>query len=156
MLFRSNYSVENSVFEVVVPANYKLRYKSFQYNKEPVTITENGTISYHWEVGNLVALADEFAAPEWQKISPSVIIGATDFEIEKHKGNMSSWSDFGKFVYSLKENRDKLPDNIKVMVHQLTDNETDTKKKIEILYKYLQQNTRYISIQLGIDRKSVV
>ena len=144
------YSVESSVFEVVVPANYKLRYKSFQYSKEPVSVTENGTINYHWEVGNIAALTDEFAAPEWQKISPSVIIGATDFEIEKHKGNMSSWSDFGKFVYNLKENRDKLPDNIKVMVHQLTDNETNAKKKIEILYKYLQQNTRYISIQLGI------
>jgi hypothetical protein len=63
---------------------------------------------------------------------------------------MSSWSDFGKFVYALKQGRDVLPDNIKQQVHQLTDGESDAKKKIAILYQYLQKNTRYISIQLGI------
>ena len=63
---------------------------------------------------------------------------------------MNNWQEFGKFVYSLKQGRDQLPENVKQAVHQLSDNITDPKEKIGKLYEYLQKNTRYISIQLGI------
>jgi transglutaminase-like putative cysteine protease len=63
---------------------------------------------------------------------------------------MMSWKDFGKFVYSLKVGRDQLPDNIKQTVHQLADGLTDPKQKISRLYEYMQKNTRYVGIQLGI------
>ena len=43
-----------------------------------------------------------------------------------------------------------LPDNIKQTVHQITDPVADPKEKIDRLYQYMQKNTRYISIQLGI------
>ncbi|MDQ3682676.1 MAG: hypothetical protein M3352_06345, partial [Bacteroidota bacterium] len=69
---------------------------------------------------------------------------------EKYKGNMSSWKEFGKFLYTLNQTRDVLPENIKNKVHQLTDNLSNEKEKIKALYNFLQQNTRYISIQLGI------
>ncbi len=63
---------------------------------------------------------------------------------------MSTWQDFGKFVYALKQGRDELPENIKNVVHNLTDGISDNKKKIEVLYDFFQKNTRYVSIQLGI------
>lgn len=143
------YTVENSVFEIVCPADYKIRYKSFNYEKEPA-ITGTKEKVYHWEVKNLTAVKDEYAGPEWQKITPTVVVGATDFEIGGFKGNMSDWKEFGKFVYSLKQNRDNLPPTVKAAIHQLVDNEPDVKKKIALLYNYMQQNTRYISVQLGI------
>jgi hypothetical protein len=143
------FAVEKSTFEIITPLDYKIRYKAFKYDQEPV-VSGSKEKTYHWEVNNLVALKDEYAAPEWQKITPTVIVGATDFEISGFKGNMSNWKEFGKFVYSLKENRDNLPAGVKTTVHSLTDNVPDVKKKIEVLYNYLQQNTRYISIQLGI------
>lgn len=65
-------------------------------------------------------------------------------------GNMTNWQDFGKFVYALKEGRDQLPPNVKQAVHQIADGIMDPKKKIQALYEYMQKNTRYISIQLGI------
>src|SRR5690606_27634424 len=37
-----------------------------------------------------------------------------------------------------------------LQVEKLIAGVTDEKEKISILYKYLQQNTRYISIQLGV------
>lgn len=143
------YTVEKSIFEIVCPNDYAIRYKAYKYDKEPV-MTNGKAKVYHWEVNNLAAVKKEFAAPEWQKITPTVVVGATNFEIAGFKGNMSNWKEFGKFVYSLKQNRDKLPEAVIASVHQLTDNVTDEKKKIELLYNYLQQNTRYISVQLGI------
>src|SRR5574342_1196313 len=63
---------------------------------------------------------------------------------------MNSWQDFGKFIYALKQGRDELPPEIKQKVHELTDGIADTKEKINVLYGYMQKNTRYVSIQLGI------
>lgn len=143
------FAVENSIFEVVCPNDYKIRHKSFHYDKEPVVTTGKQTV-YHWEVKNLPVVKIEYASPEWQRITPTVIVGSTNFEIGGFKGNMSTWNDFGKFVYALKQNRDILPPAVKSKVHELTDNVTDVRSKIEALYKYMQQNTRYISIQLGI------
>ncbi|HEX8358067.1 MAG TPA: DUF3857 domain-containing protein, partial [Segetibacter sp.] len=143
------YAVENSLFEIVSPANYNIRYKAYKYDKEPV-ITSGKEKVYRWEVKNLPVVKKEYACPEWQKISPTVVVGATDFEIAGFKGNMSTWKEFGKFVYNLKQNRDNLPPGIKTTVHQLTDNVKDVRKKIDVLYNYMQQNTRYVSIQLGI------
>jgi hypothetical protein len=143
------YAVERSVFEIVCPSDYAIRYKAYRYKGEPV-ITGNKEKTYHWEVNNVAAIKDEWASPEWREITPTVLVGATDFEIAGYKGNMRDWKELGKFVYNLKQNRDKLPENIKAKVHELADKEPDVKKKIEALYAYMQQNTRYISVQLGI------
>jgi hypothetical protein len=143
------FTVEKSVFEIIAPTDYKIRYKAFKYEKEPV-VTGAKEKTYHWEVNNLIAIKDEYAAPEWRRITPTVVVGATNFEISGFKGDMSNWKDFGKFIYTLKQNRDNLPQQVKTTVHELTNHITDTRTKIEVLYNYLQQNTRYISIQLGI------
>lgn len=63
---------------------------------------------------------------------------------------MASWNDFGKFIASLNKGRDQLPENIKVKVDELTRGVSDPLEKIIRLYGFMQQNTRYISIQLGI------
>ncbi len=53
-------------------------------------------------------------------------------------------------MYQLIKGRNILPDEIKKKVHDLTDNLKDDKEKVFGLYDFLQQNTRYVSIQLGI------
>jgi hypothetical protein len=79
-----------------------------------------------------------------------VLIAPSDFEAEGYKGNMSTWTDYGKFFYQLRIGRDVLPDDIKKKVHELTDNLKDPRQKVYVLYDFLQKNTHYISIQLGI------
>jgi hypothetical protein len=74
----------------------------------------------------------------------------SDFEAQGYKGNMSTWIDYGKFINQLRMGRDVLPDDIKKKVHELTDHLTDTRQKVYALYNFLQNNTHYISIQLGI------
>jgi hypothetical protein len=143
-------AVEYSKMQVVCPANYILRYKSFNYPQEPVTVSEKSGKSYAWEVRKLPATENEYASPHRTEITPCVYLGPTLFEVQGYSGDMESWQDFGKFIYALKSNRDQLPDNIKQTVHQLTDGITDPKQKIAKLYKFMQDNTRYISIQLGI------
>lgn len=147
---RADIAVEYSKLVIITPKDYVLRYKPVHYNGNPV-VTENGDKKvYTWEIKNLPAARQEAYAPSWKKRTPQVLLALSDFEIQGYKGNMTSWEGFGLFIGSLLQNRDVLPDEVKRQVHALTDGLPDEYAKIDTLYSFLQKNTRYISIQLGI------
>src|SRR5436190_7988316 len=143
-------SVEHSQISIISPIDYQFRYKAFRFNDEPVAIIEKNKKTTTWIAKNMPAIVKEPYGPLWHDITTAVIFGPTEFQIEDYKGNMKSWQDFGKFVYALKEGRDRLPDNIKQTIHQIADGINNSIEKIDRLYEYMQKNTRYISIQLGI------
>jgi hypothetical protein len=145
-----HFSVEQSSLKVIVPAQYQLRYRNFNYADKPVEGTEKDMHTYTWEVKQLPAFLDEYAAPEIYLRTTMVMLAPGDFELQRYKGNMSTWQEFGKFIYALNAKRDQLPDGVKQTVHQLTDGLKDPQEKIKALYQYMQKNTRYIGIQLGI------
>ncbi len=143
-------SVEKSQVSIVCPEDYIFRYKAFQYQGDPVISTDKGKRSSTWAVNNMPGIIREPYQPPLHELTTVVIFGPTEFQVGEYKGNMQSWQDFGKFIYTLKQGRDDLPDNVKLKIHQLVEGIADEKKKIQVLYEYLQKNTRYISIQLGI------
>jgi len=143
-------SVESSSMSIVCPTGYQFRYKSFNYDKDPVvTLEKNNSVST-WSASNLNAITREPYGPMWHELATMVIFGPTEFQVDEYRGNMATWQDFGKFVFTLKQGRDQLPDNIKQTVHQLSNGVSDPHLKIARLYEFMQANTRYISIQLGI------
>ncbi|HTS45901.1 MAG TPA: DUF3857 and transglutaminase domain-containing protein [Puia sp.] len=145
-----NLSVQYSKYVIIAPKDYQVRYKPFNCSIQPA-VTENGNNKiYTWEIRNLPAITNEPIAPALRYIVPGVLMAPSDFEAEGYKGNMSTWEGYGRFIYDLLKGRDVLPEDVKKKVHELTDNLTDPKEKISALYNYLQKNTRYISIQLGI------
>ncbi len=141
-------SVEESKFSVQAPTGYTLRYKQFNYNGQSGTDAANN--SFTWQVKNIKAITEEELQPGWEEVTPCVKLAPSDFSWGGYNGNLNTWQNFGKYINLLNAGRQELPDNVKQDVHQLTDNVKDTLEKIRILYKYLQDNTRYISIQLGI------
>lgn len=142
-------AVEQSKLTVITPKDYALRYKALNYKSEPVQGNDGSDRTYTWEVKNLYAVPDEPYSPHWSSRTTSVLLAPASFEMTQYKGSMNTWEEFGKFSYTLNQGRDVLPDNIKQTVHQLTDG-LGREQKIAKLYEYLQQHTRYISIQLGI------
>ncbi|HVI48383.1 MAG TPA: DUF3857 domain-containing protein [Chitinophaga sp.] len=143
-------TVQQSSLTVTAPAGFELRYHTYLYNGEPATSSDKGIKTYIWQVKDIPAMKKEAFAEEFYKRTPSVFLAPGEFEIEDYKGRMNTWKDFGNFIYHLNQGRDVLPDNIKQKVHQLTDALPAREDKINSLYKYMQQNYRYISIQLGI------
>ncbi len=147
---QSHIAIQSSVFTVRIPNDYALRYKQLNYPGEPLIEQLTKEKQYHWELKNIRAIISESFSPSWEERVPAVLIAPTDFEIDGYKGNMGDWLHFGQFINQLYVNRDALPQTIKDKVHQLTDGITDMKEKVRLLYEFMQQNTRYISIQLGI------
>jgi len=142
-------SVEKATFTVNMPLGLALRYKEKNMPKG-VSISDLATgKQYTWQVSNLSTFEWEPGALPLAHI-PIVYTTPTDFEVEGYRGSMRSWADISKFFYELNKGRDELPESVKQKALQLTAGETTPVGKIQKLYEYMQANTRYVGIQLGI------
>lgn len=145
-----HFAVEQSSYTISSPSNYTVRYRAFNYSGQPVITEDKGQKIMKWEVKNLKSIVRAYASPPFRELTTMVYFAPTDFEIQGYKGNMSSWQELGKFQYALNTKRDELPEKIVQKVRDLTAGITDDREKVKVLYNFLQKNTRYISIQLGV------
>ena len=149
-LVTSGVSTQHTKYVIIAPKDYAVRYLSLNGAPPPVITEDKDKKIYTWEAANLPARLRESHGPRWREIMPDVLIGPSDFEVDGYKGNMTTWLEYGKFVGQLWAGRDVLPDNIRQQVHAMVDTIKDTRKKVYTLYHYLQQNTHYINVSLGI------
>jgi hypothetical protein len=105
--------------------------------------------TYTWEAHNLIALEEQPYSNSLM-YSPHLMIGLSNVEMGGYKGNMNTWNDFARFYGSLQKGRDQLPEETRQKVHELTNKLSSPQEKVAALYNYLQQNSHYVGIQLGI------
>lgn len=99
---------------------------------------------------NLSAIKQEAYALPLDKRLPMVLFAPSRFSYLGTQGCLVTWRDFGVWQYGLLKGRSDLPATLKQKVHELTDALPTKRDKIARLYQYLYDNTRYVSIQLGI------
>ena len=149
-LYNSGISTQHSKYVIIAPKDYEVRFRLMNGAPPPV-ITENGDKKiYTWEAGNLPARHTEPSGPRWREMVPYVLLAPSEFEAQGYKGNMTTWLSYGKFIAQLRAGRDALPENIRQKVHSITDTIPDVRRKVYALYHYLQENTHYINLSLGI------
>lgn len=145
-------AVEQASFRVLTPAELPLRYAE-RHLPAGVTLarSKQGALDvYQWEVKSLTAVEDEPDSPPVSEFTPAVLTAPTSFEVEGHAGSLTSWQGLGQWSYDLNAGRDVVPAELKARVAALVQGETDERARIRKVYEFLQANTRYISIQLGI------
>jgi transglutaminase-like putative cysteine protease len=141
-------AVESSSLVVRAPAGYPLRYKAYDDPQE-VRVEGKGQV-YSWQLHNRPAKKEEPFAPQWNRTETTVLLASGDFEEGGYRGSLYSWAEMGKFVIDLYRGRDQLPDEARQKVHDLADGLRDDREKIDTLYNFLQQDTHYVAIELGI------
>jgi hypothetical protein len=143
-------STEIFRYDVKVPAALDIRFRTVNLNTHPKVDTTGNIKHYVWETRNVTAKAVEKDTYEAAYYLPQVEISPTEFNYDGYQGSLRTWKDFGEWNYTLYEEKapfsQKRIDEIKSLIKTAA----DQKERISILYKYLQQNMRYVSIQLGI------
>jgi len=143
-------SVQNYIYEVRLPENLKPRIKSFNNMSEPSISSLKGVTSYVWKIENLKAVESEPLSPPLDDYIPYVIIASSNFVYDGVPGSVNTWSDLGKWTYNLTVGRDVLTETINAKLLNLIKNAKTDREKVQILYDFLGEKTRYVSIQLGI------
>jgi Domain of Unknown Function with PDB structure (DUF3857) len=144
------HSIQNEVFEVEVPKELSLRYKILNCNYQPVIRHEGDKDFYRWELKNIPAYIVEKHVGSSDNFSPKVLLGPNKFQLDNYEGDMSSWKNFGTWINNLYSTTISLPEERKNFYQTMVKNTTTNFEKAKILYNYMQNNMRYVSIQLGI------
>lgn len=144
------YAVESSKFIVETPKGYTLRHKESNYLGKMNRVENGEVVSYQWELKNLKPVISEIFQPSFNHFLPQVTIGPKEFYFGGYYGNMSTWLELGKFQLALNQGRDEVPDEVKIEILSLVEGINSPEEKVKKVYEYLQRNTRYIGIQLGI------
>lgn len=142
--------VELSQFEVLFPANQKLRYWCNR-DSSNFTITDEGNKKlYKWSENNLSKLSRDVYGEDIEDFATIVKVAPSNFEIAGFKGTMLSWKEFGSWFNDLCKGKQILSDEAKIEIKKTIDSTDTIRQKITKLYKYMQSRTRYVSVQLGI------
>ena len=140
-------AIEYAEFYIINNSDIEIRTKS--ENFEAYNIEKLGEI--HFVAKNLKALKYEAYNPGILNVAPRLKSALTVFNMEGVKGVNNNWEDFGKWMYNnLLTGTDEVPQSVIDEVKQITRNATTDIEKAEIVYKYMQDKTRYISVQVGI------
>src|SRR5690606_22987157 len=140
-------SVQNSSYKIINLSPTEVNTKASNF--EEYAIEEVGEHGYMAQ--NLPAIEPEAYSPSFANVVPSLKVSLTQFEMEGVRGVNTNWEDFGNWMYeALIKNTQELPEDVITEVNQLTQGAKNDIEKAKIIYKYVQEKTRYISVQVGI------
>jgi hypothetical protein len=142
-------AVEKSEYTLQIPQNISFKYLKSKGLKTDSTVAGQNLI-YHWTAEKLPAVEYEPMSVGIREITPWVQASPNQFQYDNSIGDVESWKNLGSWLYGLSGNLQVLPERSKAMVLALVASAKSDKEKVAILYKYLQSNTRYVSVQLGI------
>lgn len=149
----SDYDValKKAVYRLAFPKDMQIRH-SLKNIAQDVSITQvsQDTQLLTLELADLPAFQEEAYARPLHERLPIAYFAPTDFVYYGTKGSLRNWNDYGKWEYSLIEGSDALPETLRQKLHQLTDNLTSKREKVEALYHELEKTTRYVAVLLGI------
>jgi len=142
--------VEKSTYILNNPLKIKLRTKEKSFEGYPVKNMSSGA-NLHYVIKNQIALKPENSSMSYLEYMPHLMVACNEFALKKVTGRASNWKEFGKWMHrKLIQDRDVLDVSTIEKIKSLVAGVTDPIEKAKIVYKFVQDKTRYISVQIGI------
>jgi len=142
-------AIQNAYYHVTIDNNAGFRYLTKNTQIKPQIKTENNISEYTWQVSNLKAIKLEDGSEYW-RVLPKIEFALNSFQFYGISGDFSSWQSFGKWIKALNADVCSLTPEREAEIRKMTDTIKTDKAKAKFLYNYMQQNMRYVSVQLGI------
>lgn len=144
-------AIESSSLKFTCPKDFVLRHKESNYNGKVEEETREEIKTYKWEVNGIKALRDEPYSPYYEKYLVTVRLAPENFAFKNMKGSFTNWHEYGTWTNNtLLKDRDAVSETTKLYILSLVKDVADPKEKARKIYEYVQNKTRYISVQIGI------
>ena len=140
---------ESAQFTLLTPGATTVRTRPRDVG-DPAESTDGRKTSRVWRVDRLPAAEPEPFGPPWWEQLPELRLGTDRFEIGGAPGRLDSWEALGRWYGGLSEGRQTLPLAAHAEVRARLEGAETDRDKARRLYRYLQETTRYVSIQLGL------
>ncbi len=147
-LHKKNQAIVNMQYKYTMPFSNALRYFNKGLNVKPVITNTTNEVQYFFELNNIKPALNDSLNEKREALE--INIAPTFFEMDNYKGDYSSWKTFGNWYYTLYSQQKELSEVAVNEIKSIAAKANSTTQKISLLYKYLQNNYRYVSVQLGI------
>lgn len=145
--FQEEDPVREAHYTLQLPPGWE--YKASFLNYPEVKPTPAGNNQWQWVVNNLEAIRPEREMPPWRAVAAQMIVSFFPPGGGQTKG-FDNWNDMALWEAGLvKGRRDSSPE-IKQKVAALVGAEPNTARKMALISKFVQDDIRYVAIELGI------
>ncbi|MHA7130580.1 transglutaminase-like domain-containing protein [Algoriphagus namhaensis] len=141
-----NQKVSQSTLKISYPKSFGLRYKEKNLSGTRMETVEAGVETITWLEKDLPIQERDMKKEDDHRL----ILAPAKFAMGGFSGEMNDWNGLAKWNYELNRGRNKLPNSFQKELQAMVADLEDPYDKIKVLYSYLQNNYRYVSIQLGI------
>ncbi|MGV6830733.1 MAG: DUF3857 domain-containing protein [bacterium] len=143
-------STKKSTYTIKTPVGVNVSFNEMNFGDEQISKVE-GTNEVTYTAQNLLARKEESYAPSFNETAPRLMVSLDRFHYNGYEGQLNNWEEFGKWFHdNLLLSRKDLPSSTVAEVQNLVQGISDPVEKAKVLYKYMQDRTRYISVQVGI------
>ncbi|NVK52437.1 MAG: DUF3857 domain-containing protein [Flavobacteriaceae bacterium] len=105
----------------------------------------------YFAIKNIAAVKSEALSPSLNTFKPKALVALNNFKTDGVRGYYTNWNEFGKWMYNtLLRGRDVIDGATKIKVLELVKGVEDPIERAKIVYNFMQEKTRYISVQVGI------
>lgn len=143
-------SVEKSSYTLKNPTSipYRLKETSFKdFNVDK----EKSETELKYAIKNQKAFDFENSSLSYTEFLPLAKVALNKFYLKGVYGEATNWKEFGKWMHkSLIKDRDVIDESTKTKVLALVKDVNDPIERAKIVYEFMQNKTRYISVQVGI------
>ncbi len=144
--YKSNVRHLKSSLEVSIPHDYEVRIlqdSALTYSK----FTNEAATVHYWEKGPSNFFLQEPFAPSYYETVPVVTIIPKYFSYGR-AGSFDTWKSYGDWHYAVNQDKVVLPAEEQKKVDRLVKDLIDPRKKIEVLYNYMQSKTKYVNVSI--------
>ncbi|MCI2228877.1 DUF3857 domain-containing protein [Polaribacter sp. MSW13] len=142
-------SVEENTYQVnIQKGNARVKEKNFKGYDIEKSVDGN---KIFYAVKNISAVKNEALSPSLEFYEPIALVALNNFKTDGVNGYYTNWNEFGLWMYnSLLKGRDLIDETTKTKILELVKGIDDPIEKAKIVYQFMQDKTRYISVQVGI------
>jgi hypothetical protein len=145
--FQRTDPVREARYTLQLPPGWE--YKAVFVNHPEVQATSVGNNQWQWTLNNLEAIRPEDDMPPWRAIAGQMIVSFFPPGGGQTRG-FDNWNDMALWEAGLIRGRRESSPEIKQKVAELTGPATSTVGKMRALGKFVQDDIRYVAIELGI------
>lgn len=145
--FQRTDPVREARYTLQLPPGWE--YKAVFVNHPEVQATSLGNNQWQWTLNNLEAIRPEDDMPPWRAIAGQMIVSFFPPGGGQTRG-FDNWNDMALWEAGLIRGRRESSPEIKQKVGELTGSATSTVGKMRALGKFVQEDIRYVAIELGI------
>ncbi len=142
--------VEKNTYKITNLTSTEIRTKEMNFEGYDITKNtfDNG---FEYMLTNAAPIQYESYSIGLRNLTPQVLVAVNDFALKGVRGKATNWKEFGDWMYQkLIKGRSELEPGTQAKILELTKDTDDPIEKARIVYKFVQDKTRYISVQVGI------